>query len=691
MTFRHSFTLGDQTYTLETGAIARQAGGAVRLEVSDTVLLATVVAARDVRPGANFLPLTVDYVEKAYAGGRIPGGVLRREAAPTEKETLTCRLIDRAIRPFFPKAFRNEIQVVVQVLSAHPEVDPDVPAFIAASAAIAVSGIPFDGPVGAVRVGYRDGRYEINPTRSDLAAGALDLVVAGTADAVAMVESGAHELSEEVMLGAVTYGHEQLGVAVEAIRALTAAAAPQPWDWQPEEADALLSERVEALARPLIEKAYEISDKPTRSTALRIVRDVVGEDLLRTGTTVRTTDIDDILYMLEKSVVRGRILAGQPRIDGRDRHTVRPLAMRTGVLPRSHGSALFTRGETQVLAVVTLGSERDRRIVEDLHGRHTDSLMLQYNMPPFATGEAGRFGTPKRREIGHGRLARRALAPLIPTQQDFPYTLRVVCEVTESNGSSSMASVCGACMALRDAGVPLAANAAGIAMGLIVEGDRVAVLTDILGDEDHLGDMDFKVAGTERGITALQMDIKVRGVQPAVMREALDEARKARLMILSRMDEACDGLDNELSDFAPRTETLKIPIARIRDVIGKGGAVIRGMMEESGATIDVADDGTVSISAADMPSIEIVRKRIEALTAEVEPGQVCDGLVRKVVAAGAFIEVMPGRDGFLPADEFERLVEGQTQRVRVVETDARGRIRLTSRIEDPLPTEVEGE
>jgi polyribonucleotide nucleotidyltransferase len=685
MHIKHSFTLGNHTITLETGEMARQATGAVLLSVADTVLLATVVAARVAKPGQDFLPLTVNYVEKTYAAGRIPGGFFRREGAPTEKETLTSRLIDRSIRPLFPDGFANEVQVVIQVLSANPEVDPDIPALLAASAAIAVARIPFAGPVGAVRVGYVNGSHVLNPDHSALAESQLDLVVAGTSAAVLMVESEAQQLSEEVMLDGIVFGHQQMQAAIEAIRHLAAQADSPPWEWQAPAKDDELHARVDSLARPALEEAYRISAKTQRTEAIRAARALAMDDLAA-GDAAAQTKVDAILYELEARIVRQRILAGEPRIDGRDTRTVRPLSIRTGVLPRTHGSALFTRGETQALAVATLGTDRDRQNIDDLHGRHTERFMFHYNMPPYATGETGRMGTPKRREVGHGRLAKRAIIPLLPSPEEFAYSMRVVSEVTESNGSSSMASVCSACLALLDAGAPLKSLAAGIAMGLILEENRFAVLTDILGDEDHLGDMDFKVAGTEEGITALQMDIKTQGITAQIMRVALTQAREARLHILGIMRETAGMRRSELSAYAPRMLTMKISTDRIRDVIGKGGAVIRALMEQTGATIEVADDGTITISSADLEQAEEAVRQIGRLTAEVEVGRIYEGIVQKILDFGAFVNILPGRDGLLHVSQIsdvriellsDHLKVGQIIRVKVLETDDRGRIRLS--------------
>ena len=682
---RHSFQFAQHAVTLESGQIARQADGAVRLQMGGTVLLATVVAQREADPARDFLPLTVDYVEKAYAAGRIPAGRLRRETVPTEKEILTCRLIDRAIRPLFPKGFRHEVQIVVQVLSADPEVAPDIPALLACSAALAISGIPLVSLVGAVRVGLINGALLANPVRSLMPYSRLDLVVAGTSTGVLMVESEAQELSESRMLEAVLFGQQQLQAAVDGISCFAESAGRPHWNWVAPPEDPALHDAVDTLARMALEEAYRSATAQIREAALRIVRDRTRE-LLGRGDAARPTQVDSALSRIERSVVRSRILGGQARLDGRSAHALRALHLRSSVLPRAHGSALFTRGETQALAVVTLGTERDGQMVESLYGRHNERFMLQYNMPPYATGETGRFGTPKRREIGHGRLARRALAAVLPDTAAFPYSIRLVSEVTESNGSSSMASVCAGCLALLDAGVPLRACVAGIAMGLIKDGDHFAILTDILGDEDHLGDMDFKVAGTELGITALQMDIKIDGLTPAIMQEALLRAREARMQVLSAMAELADEMSPELAASAPRLLTLQIPPARIRDVIGKGGATIRALIEQTGASIDVADDGTVNIAAAAQISVDEAKRRIEALTAEVQAGRIYEGVVQKITEFGAFVALRPGQDGLLHVSEIaaksverveDHLAVGQSIRVKVLDTDGRGRIRLS--------------
>lgn len=696
MHITHNFNLGNHTFILETGELARQASGAVRLEIAETVVLATVVASKEIKPSQNFLPLSIDYIEKTYAAGRIPGGFFRREGALSEKEILTSRLIDRAIRPLFPDGFTHDVQIVIQVLSANPEVDPDIPGLLAASAALAVAGIPFAGPVGAVRVGYADGRFLLNPGRAQLADSSLDLVVAGTGKAVVMVESEAHELPEDVMLEAVVFGHQQMQVAIEAIEQFARHAGNPQWNWNSPGNDDELIATIEAHARPTLEEAYQITAKPARSEAVRAVRERVLAELSIMESSPKKSQIDDIFFNLETRIVRERILAGEPRIDGRNTQTVRPLAMRVGVLPNTHGSALFTRGETQVLAVATLGTERDRQTIDALHSRSSERFMLHYNMPSYATGETGRVGTAKRREIGHGRLAKRALAPLLPNAEDFLYTMRVVSEVTESNGSSSMATVCGSCLALLDAGVPLKTPVAGIAMGLILEGDRFAVLTDILGDEDHLGDMDFKVAGTEVGITALQMDIKIQGITPEIMHLALAQAREARSHILAAMAEQIE-TSYELPANVPRMTTMKIRPERIRDVIGKGGAFIRVLREETGTEIDISEDGTVTIFSADLNKIEDAKQRIELLTTEVEVGKVYQGVVQRVLDFGAIVTILPGRDGLLHISQISEsrvdtvanfLKEGQLVDVRVLETDERGRVRLSMKTAAAAPAKV---
>ncbi len=681
-----TFQWGSHTVTMETGEIARQAGGAVLLNMDDTVVLASVVAAKSAKPGQDFFPLTVDYIEKTYAAGKIPGGFFKREGRLSEHETLTSRLIDRPIRPLFPEGFYNEVQVVAQVLSLNPEVESDIAAMIAVSAALAVSGIPFDGPIGAARVGYMNGEYVLNPSRAQLADSRLNLVVAGTDAAVLMVESEADQLTEEVMLEAVMFGHRQLQTAIDAIHELVREGGKPAWEWQAAPRDEALIARIDALAGEALRAAYKITSKQLRTDALRKAYAAVHEALAAEGAEVDSAKVEQVLFDMEARIVRSQILAGDPRIDGRDTRTVRPIEIRTGVLPRAHGSALFTRGETQALVAATLGTDQDSQIIDALGGEYRDRFLLHYNMPPYATGETGRMGTPKRREIGHGRLARRALQAVLPKKEDFAYTMRVVSEITESNGSSSMASVCGGCLSLLDAGVPLKAHVAGIAMGLIKDGNRFAVLTDILGDEDHLGDMDFKVAGSSTGVTALQMDIKIQGITREIMQVALAQAREARLHILGLMQQAVGGARAEVSQYAPRLYTMKINPERIRDVIGKGGAVIRALTEETGTQIDIADDGTITVASTDADRAKEAMRRIGELTAEVEIGQIYDGTVVKLLDFGALVNVLPGRDGLLHISQIaneriakvsDHLQEGQKVRVKVIETDDKGRFRLS--------------
>ena len=684
--FKKSFTYGAHTVTLESGEIARQSTGAVLVNVDDTVVLATVVAKDDVKAGQDFFPLTVDYVEKVYAAGRIPGGFFKREGRPSEKETLTSRLIDRPLRPLFPDGFYNEVQVIIHVLSSNPEVDPDIPAMIGASAAVAISGIPFNGPIGAARVGYINGQYVLNPTRSQLQQSQLDLVVAGTQTAVLMVESEAQQLSEEVMLGAVVFGHEQMQVAINAINELVEVAGKPEWNWQPPAKDEALIAKVAALAEADLRDAYRITSKQARTQKCREVAKKAIEAVCVGDGAPDATAVGNLLFELEAKIVRSQILNGEPRIDGRDTRTVRPITIRTGVLPRTHGSVLFTRGETQALVIATLGTGRDEQIIDSLQGEYRDRFMLHYNMPPFATGETGRVGSPKRREIGHGRLAKRALIAVLPSAEEFGYSMRVVSEITESNGSSSMASVCGGSLSLMDAGVPLKAHVAGIAMGLIKDGGRFAVLTDILGDEDHLGDMDFKVAGTRTGVTALQMDIKIQGITKEIMQVALAQAKDARQHILGIMEGAVTGHRQDVSDFAPRMITIKINPEKIRDVIGKGGATIRALTEETGCVIDIGDDGTVTISSVNSDAAQAAKKRVEDITAEVEVGKVYEGTVLRLLDFGAIVSILPGKDGLLHISQIanervnavsDRLKEGQVVRVKVIETDDKGRVRLS--------------
>ncbi|MBP9713734.1 MAG: polyribonucleotide nucleotidyltransferase [Sterolibacterium sp.] len=683
---KKSFSYGAHTVTLETGEIARQAGGAVLVNMDDTVVLATVVAQPQAKPGQDFFPLTVDYVEKTYAAGRIPGGFFKREGRPSEKETLTSRLIDRPIRPLFPEGFTNEVQVIITVISSNPEVDPDIPAMIGASAALAISGVPFAGPIGAARVGYINGQYVMCPTLSQLKDCQLNLVVAGTASAVLMVESEAQQLSEEIMLGAVVHGHEQMQVAINAINELVEVAGKPEWDWQAPAKDEVLIAKITELAEAELREAYRITQKQARTLKTREITAKVVAALSEGEQAADANTVKNHLFDLEAKIVRNQILNGEPRIDGRDTRTVRPIAIRNGVLPRTHGSALFTRGETQALVVATLGTARDEQIIDALQASYRDRFMLHYNMPPFATGETGRVGTPKRREIGHGRLAKRALIAVLPTAEEFGYSVRVVSEVTESNGSSSMASVCGTSLSLMDAGVPLKAHVAGIAMGLIKEGNRFAVLTDILGDEDHLGDMDFKVAGTDAGITALQMDIKIQGITKEIMQVALAQAQQARLHILGLMKDSMSGHREAVSDYAPRMITMKINPEKIRDVIGKGGAVIRALTEETGAVIDIEDDGTITISSVSSDAAQAAKKRIEDITAEVEVGRIYEGTVLRLLDFGAIVSLLPGKDGLLHISQIanervnavaDYLKEGQIVKVKVIETDDKGRVRLS--------------
>jgi polyribonucleotide nucleotidyltransferase len=689
--FTKTFQYGAHTVTLETGEIARQAGGAVVCSMDDTVVLATVVARREAKPGQDFFPLTVDYVEKTYAAGKIPGGFFKREGRPSEKETLTCRLIDRPIRPLFPDGFFNEVQVVIHVLSVNPEIDPDIAAMIGTSAALSISGVPFKGPIGAARVGYLDGQYILNPTATQLKAGRLDLVVAGTERAVLMVESEAQQLPEDVMLGAVVYGHEQMQTAINAIHDLVRDAGKPAWDWQPPAKNEALMAKLVQLAGPGLKAAYEIRSKQARTQKIdETYREVwarLTEDANAAGEPKPDDNtVDGILFDLQAKIVRSQILDGEPRIDGRDTRTVRPIAIRQGVLPRTHGSSLFTRGETQALVTATLGTKQDEQIIDALMGEYRDRFMLHYNMPPFATGETGRVGSPKRREIGHGRLAKRALIAVLPSEQEFGYSLRVVSEITESNGSSSMASVCGGCLALMDAGVPLKAHVAGVAMGLIKEGNKFAVLTDILGDEDHLGDMDFKVAGTATGVTALQMDIKIEGITKEIMQVALAQAKEGRMHILRKMQEVMEAPRGELSAFAPRMIKMKINPEKIRDVIGKGGSVIRALTEETGTQIDIEDDGSITIASVDLDKGREAERRIRELTAEVEVGKIYDGTVLRLLDFGAIVQLLPGKDGLLHISQIanervnavaDYLKEGQQVKVKVIEADEKGRVRLS--------------
>ena len=683
---KKTFTYGAHQVTLETGEIARQASGSVFVSMDDSVVLCSVVASKAPRPNVDFLPLTVDYVEKYYAAGKIPGGFFKREGKPSEKDTLTSRLIDRPIRPLFPDGFYHEIQVVATVMSVNPEVDPDVAAMIGVSAALALSGIPFNGPIGAARVGYLDGQYVLNPTATQLKDSKLNLVVAGTEHAVLMVESEAQELSEEVMLGAVVFGHQQMRTAINAINELADEAGKPAWEWQSPAKEATLVAKVTELAENELREAFRIKQKQARNAHLEAIRKRTLETLAGAEAPPDPSHVKDLLFDLEAKIVRSQILDGEPRIDGRDTRTVRSISARVGVLPRTHGSALFTRGETQALVIATLGTGRDEQIVDAVQGEYKERFMLHYNMPPYATGEAGRMGPPKRREIGHGRLAKRALLAMLPSQEEFAYSIRVVSEVTESNGSSSMASVCGGSLALMDAGVPMKAHVAGIAMGLIKEGKRFAVLSDILGDEDHLGDMDFKVAGTERGITALQMDIKIEGITKEIMQIALAQAQEGRLHILAHMKQALEGSRAEVSTFAPRIIKIKINPEKIRDVIGKGGVVVRGIQEETGTTIEIADDGTISIASVSNEGGEAARRRIQEIVAEVEVGKVYNGTVLRLLDFGAIVSLLPGKDGLLHISQIshqrvnsvsDHLKEGQQVKVKVLESDEKGRVRLS--------------
>ncbi len=684
---KKSISYGRHKLTLETGEIARQAHGAVIVSMDDTVVLVTVVGAKSVRPGQDFFPLTVDYQERSYAAGRIPGSFFKREGRPSEKEILTSRLIDRPIRPLFPDSFYNEVQIVATVLSSDNEVDADIPAMIGASAALVLSGIPFDGPIGGARVGYINGDYVLNPTATELIETELNLVVAGTEHAVLMVESEAKELAEDVMLGAVEFGRKEMKAVINVINELADEAGVTVWDWAPAEQDTSLTDRITQLAEADLRAAFDLKQKQARTEAIDKVWEKVNTEM-----GVGSEDGPDgqavkkVCFDLESKIVRTRILNGEPRIDGRDTRTVRPISIRNGVFPRTHGSALFTRGETQALVIATLGTGRDEQRIDALQGDYTDRFMFHYNFPPYATGETGRVGTPKRREIGHGRLAKRALLAVLPSVEEFGYSLRVVSEITESNGSSSMASVCGGCIALMDAGVPLKDHVAGIAMGLIKEGNHIAVLTDILGDEDHLGDMDFKVAGTEHGITALQMDIKIQGVNKEIMHAALEQAKEGRLHILGVMKQAQPSTREEISQHAPRIIKLKINPEKIRDVIGKGGAVIRALTEETGTTIDITDDGVVMIACISAEGGELARKRIEDITADVEVGKIYDGTVLKLLDFGAIVSVLPGKDGLLHISQIanervnsvaDHLKEGQVVRVKVLEADDKGRLRLS--------------
>lgn len=682
-----SFQYGEHTVTLETGEVARQADAAIMASMEDTVVLVTVVGAKSTRPGQDFFPLTVDYQEKVYAAGRIPGGFFRREGRPSEKEILICRLIDRPMRPLFPKGYINEVQIICTVISINPDVDPDIVAMLGTSAALAISGLPFNGPVGCARVGFIDGEYVLNPGAEALKSSDLNLVVAGTESAVLMVESEAKVLSEEVMLGAVMFGHEQSNIAINAIRELAAEVNTEMREFVAAEKDESLAEKVSAIGAAGFEEAYSTAEKMSRQDKCAAVRSLIMDELINEESSAEDAEIiSGAIKGLEKSIVRGRILDGQLRIDGRDTRTIRPITIRTGVLPRAHGSALFTRGETQALVVTTLGTERDAQIIDALEGSYRDPFMLHYNFPPYSVGETGRVGSPKRREIGHGKLAKRAVAAVVPTLEEFPYVIRVVSEITESNGSSSMATVCGASLSMMDAGVKTKAPVAGVAMGLIKDGDKFAVLSDILGDEDHLGDMDFKVAGTAEGITALQMDIKIEGITREIMEIALSQAKEGREHILGEMAKVIEAPREEMSDYAPRIITLKIPTDKIRDVIGKGGSTIRSISEETGATVDIQDDGTVKIGSIDNAAGQEAKRRIEQITADVEVGTIYEGKVAKLMDFGAFVTILPGKDGLVHISQIshervekvsDKLAEGDVIKVKVLEVDRQGRIRLS--------------
>ncbi len=682
-----TFKYGDHEVTLETGGVARQADGAVMVTMADTAVLVTAVGRKQADPGRDFFPLTVNYQEKTYAAGKIPGGFFKREGRPSEKEVLVCRLIDRPVRPLFPKGFTNEVQVIATVVSLNPEVDADIPALLGASAALAISGMPFAGPIGAAKVGYSNGNYILNPTASQLAESGLELVVAGTEQAVLMVESEAKRLSEDVMLGAVMFGHEHMQTAIRAINELAAEAGKPKWEWETPAENRELDAAVAELAEAELRDAYRITDKQERQAAVGAAKDK-AMDSLAAGDEPRYTadEVAGALKKLEKAIVRKRVIAGDPRIDGRDHKTVRPIDVKVGILPRAHGSALFTRGETQALVVTTLGTGRDAQIIDAIEGERKEPFMLHYNFPPYCVGETGFVGSPKRREIGHGKLARRGIQAVMPTIDEFPYVLRVVSEITESNGSSSMASVCGSSLALMDAGVPVKAPVAGVAMGLVKEGNDFAVLTDILGDEDHLGDMDFKVAGTEDGVTALQMDIKIQGITREIMNKALEQARDARLHILGEMARVISAPRPEMSEWAPTIMTFKIDPEKIRDVIGKGGAVIRSITEETGATVDIENDGTVRIASVDGVSGKEARRRIDLITADVEVGRIYTGKVARLMDFGAFVTILPGKDGLVHISQIsnervekvsDKLAEGDEVKVKVLEVDRQGRVRLS--------------
>jgi polyribonucleotide nucleotidyltransferase len=687
--FKKTFQYGDQEVTIETSEVARQATGSVIVSIADTVVLVTVVGQKEADAGRPFFPLTVNYQEKTYAAGKIPGGFFKREGRPSEKETLTCRLIDRPIRPLFPKGFMNEIQVIATVMSINTDVNPDIPALIGTSAALAISGIPFAGPIGAARVGYINDNYVLNPTNSQLEESKLDLVVAGTSNAVLMVESEADVLSEQVMLGAVMYGHEQMQAVIKAIQEIAAEVGKPAWNWQPAEEDPALGEAVAKQSEAQLTEAYTISDKQQRYAKIAEIKAAAVQAVAGDQEADWSADkVSGQFSKLESRIVRERVLSGEKRIDGRDTSTVRPINVRTGILPRTHGSALFTRGETQAIVVATLGTDRDAQIIDALEGEMRDRFMLHYNFPPYCVGETGFVGSPKRREIGHGRLARRGISAVLPSAEEFPYVIRVVSEITESNGSSSMASVCGTSLALMDAGVPLKAPVAGVAMGLIKDGDRFQVLTDILGDEDHLGDMDFKVAGTTDGISALQMDIKIDGITAEIMESALNQAKEGRLHILGEMAKVIDSARDEMSEWAPTIITMTIDPEKIRDVIGKGGSVIRSITEETGATIDIDNDGTVKIASVEGHAGREAKQRIELITADVEVGRIYEGRVARLMDFGAFVTILPGKDGLVHISQIsververvsDKLAEGDIIQVKVLEVDRQGRVRLSMR------------
>lgn len=688
---KKTFRYGDHTVTLETGAVARQATGAVLVSMDDTVVLVTAVGQESDSESRDFFPLTVNYQERTYAAGRIPGGYFKREGKPSERETLTSRLIDRPLRPLFPKGFTTEVQVIATVLSINPQISPDIPAMLGASAALCLSGMPFKGPLGAARVGYKDNNYLLNPTTSQLETSQLDMVIAGTEKAVLMVESEAKELPEEVMLGAVMFAHREMQAAIHAIKELADEAGKSAWDWQAPTLNERIEKSVSEFCEAELIRAYQIADKQQRQDAIAEIKEKAIEKVLAENTNKEdemtlTEDAKYVFSHLERKIVRSRILEKQPRIDGRDTKTVRPISIQTGILPRTHGSALFTRGETQAIVVATLGTERDAQTIDALQGEFKDTFMLHYNFPPFSVGEVGFVGSPKRREIGHGNLAKRGVNPVLPTQKEFPYVLRVVSEITESNGSSSMATVCGTSLALMDAGVPTRAHVAGIAMGLVKEGERYAVLTDILGDEDHLGDMDFKVAGTAEGVTALQMDIKIDGITEEIMRHALDQAREGRMHILGIMNQTIQSHRSEISAYAPRILNMRVPADKIRDVIGKGGATIRSLTEETGTVVDISDDGEVRIAAADLAACEEAKRRIERLTADVVVGNIYEGTVVKLMEFGAIVAVLPGKTGLVHISQIaneriqkvsDKLAEGQQVTVKVLEIDRTGKIRLS--------------